>query len=65
MFAALLAGAQSAALSLVGSVMTEGLFVKVISRVSVSLLKRMAKSTKTTVDDELIKPVVAELEKHY
>ena len=60
-----LAGIKMAAIKLVGAMMTEGLFLKVLARLAVGILERIAKSTKTTVDDVAIKPIIEQLKTHY
>ena len=61
----ILAGMKMAAIKMVGAVLTEKLFSKVISRLTVSLLERIAKSTKTTIDDEFIGPIIERLKQQY
>lgn len=65
MSSVIIAGLKRALIGLAGSVMTEALYTKVLSRLTVSLLERIAKSTKTTVDDVAIAPVVAKLREQF
>lgn len=48
---------------LFGSIVTEKMLSRVLARLCISLLKRIAESTKTQVDDEAIKPIVEALQK--
>ena len=61
----ILAGLQRAALGLMGSLLTEKLFARVMARVAVSILEWMVKSTKTTVDDVAVEPWIEKLKEHY
>ena len=61
----ILAGLQRAALGLMGSILTEKLFARVMARMAVSILEWLVKSTKTTVDDEAVAPLLEKLKEHY
>ena len=65
MMALMLAGLKGAAIKMLGAMMTEALFVKVISRLTVSLLERNVKSKKSTVYAEAIKPIIEKLKEQY
>jgi hypothetical protein len=59
------AGIKGAAIKMLGSIMTEAFFMRVLSRLTVNLLERISKSTETTVDDEAIKPIIEQLKKNF
>ena len=65
MGAGILAGLNSAALDLIGSVLTEKFFSRILARLAVAILQKIAKSTATTIDDEAIIPVIEQLKAHY
>lgn len=60
---ALLAGAQGAAISLIGLMFTEKLYKRVIARLLLSLLTWFTASTETKVDDIATAPLVEMLKK--
>ena len=65
MIPTILAGLQQAALGLMGSLITEKLFTRILARLAVAVLQRIAESTKTTVDDEAIAPMIEKLKTLY
>ncbi len=65
MLATIIALGGKAALAMIGSLLTEKLFTKVIARVAVPLIEKMVKSTSTTVDDVAAEPIIAKLKENY
>lgn len=65
MFATIVALGGKAALAMVGSLLTEKLFTKVIARIAVPLIEKLVKSTETTVDDTAAAPIIAKLKENY
>lgn len=65
MNAIILAGLQRAALGLMGSILTEKLFMKVLARIAVAIIKKIVESTETTIDNEAAGPLIERLKKHY
>lgn len=65
MISIIIASLKSAAINMIGLVLTEKLFSKVLARLTVSLLERIAKSTKTDIDDKAIKPIIKQLKDQY
>jgi len=52
-------------LGMLKTIVTEKLFVMLISRAVVSSLEKLAASTKTDVDDVMIQPIVEAVKKYY
>lgn len=60
----ILSGALKGALiHLLGSIVSERIFAKVLARLTIAGLERLAESTETKIDDEIIKPIVENLKK--
>lgn len=62
--ASILAGLiKGAVIHIFGSVVTEKLLAKVLARLAISSLEKLASMTETKIDDEIIKPIVESLKK--
>lgn len=62
MFASIITGLTSAAFSVFGKLVSQSLFEKIITKLSVSMLRKLAASTENKLDDEVVADVVAKLE---
>lgn len=54
-------GLSRAALAMIGRVLTQSLFEVVLQRLTVHMLRTLAKSTANTVDDEIVNELCARL----
>lgn len=61
--AILAAGLKGAVVHLFGVLVTEKLFSRVMARLSISILEKLAASTKTQIDDDFVRPIIEALSK--
>ena len=63
MLSSIIAGVTSASLSVLSSIMTKHMFESVIRKLLAVILTKIVASTENTVDDDLVAPIIKELEK--
>lgn len=63
MIALLVSGLTGASMTILKSVMTKKLFEVVLRKTFITILKKITESTENKVDDDLVKPIIKELEK--
>ena len=61
LLATLAVGLSQAALAVIGRVLTQSLFEVVLQKLTVHMLRMLAKSTTNTLDDEIVAEVCARL----